>query len=250
MNCVNNMILGSVSIKHLDILSYADIIPAVMRTTADRSGMAYIEGNNQLGSIKIREVVDEPFAISAYFQAQKGRFSFNHASTANQSIVILGVDQEPENFVAVNQIERGFVIYSHFDAGKFVVVLGDFNSLNNVTYIKHDPSENPIVTFEITSAQSMNIYIDYAFVGAWHSNNALKLPKYYQIVAQESLTQLDFDLREAYVSLNYKMPSELEDGVYYHLTSHGEILGSEVKVGDFVQFHDQQSRMMHYPQSV
>lgn len=250
MNCVNHMMLGSFSIKHLDILSYADIVPAVMRTTADLVGMTYIHGNDQLGTLKAGAEVAESLAISAYFQAQKGRFSFNHASTDNQSIVILGVDQEPENIVAVNQIERGFVIYSHYDAGKFVVVLGDFNSLNNVTYIKHDPSENPIVTFEITSSQSMNVYIDYEFAGAWHSSNALKLPKYYQVVAQEGLTQLDFDLREAYASLDFKMPSELEDGVYYHLTSHGEILGSEVKVGDFVQFHDQQSWMMHYPQSV
>ncbi|WP_332605535.1 hypothetical protein [Acinetobacter sp. ESBL14] len=248
MNCINNMMLGSFSIKHLDILSYAEIVPAVMRTTADRSGMTYIHGNDQLGSIKITEVVDGSLAVSAYFQAQKGRFSFTHASTANQSIVILGVNHQPENIVAVNQIEYGFVIYSHFDAGKFVVVLGDFNSLNNVTYIQDNPSENPIVTFEITSSQSMNVYIDYEFVGAWHSNNALKLPQYYQVVAQEGLTQLDFDLREAYASLDFKMPPELEDGIYYHLTSHGEILGSEVKVGDFVQFHDQQSWMMHYPQ--
>ncbi|EOR08425.1 hypothetical protein [Acinetobacter genomosp. 15BJ] len=250
MNCVNHMMLGSFSIKHLDILSYADIVPAVMRTTADLVGMTYIHGNNQLGSIKIREVVDGSLAISAYFQAQKGRFSFTHSNTTNQSVVILGVDYEPKNKVTVNNIEQGFVIYSHFDAGKFVVVLGDFNSLNNVTYTQDNPSENPIVTFEITSSQSMNVYIDYEFVGAWHSSNALKLPKYYQVVAQEGLTQLDFDLREAYASLDYKMPAELEDGVYYHLTSHGEILGSEVKVGDFVQFHDQQSWMMHYPQSV
>ncbi|EPF81482.1 hypothetical protein GCM10025882_31150 [Acinetobacter gyllenbergii] len=250
MNCINNMMLGSFSIKHLDILSYADIVPAVMRTTADRSGMTYIHGNDLLGSIKITEVVDGSFAISAYFQAQKGRFSFTHASTINRSIVILGVDHEPKSNVTVNNIEQGFVINSYFDAGKFVVVLGDFNSLNNVTYIQDNPSENPIVTFEITSSQSMNVYIDYEFVGAWHSNNALKLPQYYQIVAQEGLTQLDFDLREAYASLNYKMPAELEDGIYYHLTSHGEILGSEVKVGDFVQFHDQQSWMLHFPQSL
>lgn len=250
MNCVNNMMLGSFSIKHLDILSYADIVPSVMCTTADRSGMTYIHGNDQLGSLKTGAEVAGTLAISAYFQAQKGRFSFTHASTANQSIVILGVNHEPENIVAVNQIECGFVIYSHFDAGKFVVVLGDFNSLNNVTYIQDNPSENPIVTFEITSSQSMNVYIDYEFVGAWHSNNALKLPQYYQVVAQEGLTQLDFDLREAYASLDFKMPPEIEDGIYYHLTSHGEILGSEVKVGDFVQFHDQQSWMMHYPQSV
>ena len=250
MNCVNNMMLGSFSIKHLDILSYADIIPAVMRTTADVSGRAYIHGNDQLGSIKVPALVDESLAISAYFQAQKGRFSFTQTRITNRSIMILGVDHEPKNIVTVNHIKQGFVIYSYFDGGKFVVVLGDFNSLNNVTYIQENPSENPVVTFEITSAQSMNIYIDYEFVGTWHSNNALKLPKYYQIVAQEGLTQLDFDLREAYVSLNYKMPVELEDGVYYHLTSHGEILGSEVKVGDFVQFHDQQSWMMHYPQSV
>ncbi|WP_436897292.1 hypothetical protein [Acinetobacter gyllenbergii] len=250
MNCVNNMMLGSFSIKHLDILSYADIVPAIMRTTADRSGMTYIHGNDQLGSLKTGAEVAGSLAVSAYFQAQKGRFSFTHASTANQSIVILGVNHEPENIVEVNQIECGFAIYSHFDAGKFVVVLGDFNSLNNVTYIQDNPSENPIVTFEITSSQSMNVYIDYEFIGAWHSNNALELPQYYQVVAQEGLTQLDFDLREAYASLDFKMPPELEDGIYYHLTSHGEILGSEVKVGDFVQFHDQQSWMMHYPQSV
>jgi len=31
MNCTNKMMLGAFSIKHLDILSYAEIVPAIMQ---------------------------------------------------------------------------------------------------------------------------------------------------------------------------------------------------------------------------
>ncbi|NIE95531.1 hypothetical protein F3J02_03365 [Acinetobacter sp. Tr-809] len=246
MNCVNKMMLGSFSIKHLDILSYAEIVPAIMQTTPDLTAIAYIEGNAQLGSVKVKDAHQLP--LSAYFQAQRGQFSFSSANTAQRSIVILGVDHQPEHQVRLSQIERGFVIHSYFLDDKFVVTLGEYNSLNNVTFIEANPSENPIVTFEIASSQSMKVYVDYEFVGEWHSTNSLKLPKYYHIVAQEDLKQLDFDLREAYVSLDYKMPSALEDNIYYHLTSKGEILGLQVNAGDFVQFHHQQREMTHYPQ--
>ncbi|ENW80919.1 hypothetical protein F909_02209 [Acinetobacter sp. ANC 3929] len=246
MNCTNKMMQSSCSIKHLDLLSYADIVPAIMQTTTDLKAIAYIEGNDQLGSVKVKDTCEA--SVSAFFQAQKGQFSLSGADTAQSSMVIVGVDQQPEYKMTLSQIENGFVIHSYFLDEKFVVTLGEYNSLNNVTFIQAHPSAKPIVTFEITGVQSMKVFIDYELVGTWHSTNALKLPKYYQIVAQADVQQLDFDLREAYVSLDYKMPSELEDGVYYHLTSKGEILGSQVNAGDFVQFHHQQSEMMHYPQ--
>ncbi|MCH7396005.1 hypothetical protein MMP66_17305 [Acinetobacter dispersus] len=246
MNCTNKMMLGTFSIKHLDILSYAEIVPAIMQTTADLTTTAYIEGNAQLGSVKVKDPCQ--VSLSAYFQAQRGQFSFSSANTAQRSIVILGVDHQPEHQLKLNQIKRGFVIHSYFLDDKFVVTLGEYNSLNNVTFIEANPSENPIVTFDITGSQSMKVYVDYELVGEWHSTNSLKLPKYYHIVAQEDLKQLDFDLREAYVSLDYKMPSALEDNIYYHLTSKGEILGLQVNAGDFVQFHHQQREMTYYQQ--
>lgn len=194
------------------------------------------------------KLTDAPF-MSAYFQAKIGKFSLANSNAGGNGVVITGVDIEPTKKITASDLGGGFVIYILFIGGNLNVALGDYSGMGNMAYVtKENPSPNSVVTFEVTGTKSMNVYIDNEFVGSWTSNSTLALPEYYQIVSLDGLTNLDFDLSEAYETLEYNNPTDVDDCVYYHLTSSGELFGKPVKEGDFVQFYNNHSGIIHHPQ--
>lgn len=115
--------------------------------------------------------------------------------------MLAGLAYPPERKLIADQVKQGFVIYSLFVDKKFTVILGDYGSMDNVTFTQDEPCLNPVVTFEITGKYSMNVYIDGKLMGSWVSSHGLELPEFYQVIALDGLTQLDFDLRAAYAAV-------------------------------------------------
>lgn len=141
-----------------------------------------------------------PF-LSAYFQVGQGSFSLSNSNASQHAFMLAGLAYPPERKLIADQVKQGFVIYSLFVDETFTVILGDYDSMDNVTFTRDEPCLNPVVTFEITGKHSMNVYIDGKLMGSWVSSHGLELPEFYQVIALDGLTQLDFDLREAYAAV-------------------------------------------------
>ncbi|WP_343580075.1 hypothetical protein [Acinetobacter sp.] len=150
------------------------------------------------------QLTNTPF-LSAYFQVCQGKFSLSNLNASHHAFMIAGLAYPPEKKLIADQVKQGFVIYTLFVDEKFTVILGDYGSMDNVTFTQDEPSLNPVVTFEITGKHSMNVYIDGKMVGSWVSSHGLELPEFYQVIALDGLTQLDFDLREAYAVVGEEM---------------------------------------------
>ncbi len=141
-----------------------------------------------------------PF-LSAYFQVGQGSFSLSNSNASQHAFMLAGLAYPPERKLIADQVKQGFVIYSLFVDETFTVILGDYDSMDNVTFTRDEPCLNPVVTFEITGKHSMNVYIDGKLMGSWVSSHGLELPEFYQVIALDGLTQLDFDLRAAYAAV-------------------------------------------------
>ncbi len=146
------------------------------------------------------QLTNIPF-LSAYFQARQGKFSFSRSNASHHAFMIAGLAYEPHTKLIADEVKQGFVIYCLYVDEKFTVILGDYGSMDNMTLMQDKPSLNPIVTFEITGKHSMNVYIDDKLLGSWESSHGLELPDFYQIIALDGLTELDFDLRNAYAAV-------------------------------------------------
>lgn len=146
------------------------------------------------------QLTKTPF-LSAYFQAGQGKFSLSHSNASDHAFMIAGLASPPETKLIADQVKQGFAIYGLFLDEKFTVILGDYGSMDNVTFIQEEPCLNPVVTFEIIGKHAMNVYINDTLAGSWVSSCGLELPDFYQVIALDGLTQLDFDLREAYVDM-------------------------------------------------
>lgn len=146
------------------------------------------------------QLTKAPF-LSAYFQVCQGSFSLSNSNASQHAFMLAGLAYPPERKLIADQVKQGFVIYSLFVDEKFTVILGDYGSMDNVTFTQDEPCLNPVVTFEITGKHSMNVYIDGKLMGSWVSSHGLELPEFYQVIALDGLTQLDFDLRAAYAAV-------------------------------------------------
>jgi hypothetical protein len=186
------------------------------------------------------QLTNAPF-LSAYFQACQGKFSLSNSNASHHAFMIAGLAHQPEKKRIADQVKHGFVIYSLFVDERFTVILGDYGSMDNVTFMQDEPSLNPVVTFEITGKHSMNVYIDEKLVGSWVSSHGLELPKFYQVIALDGLTQLDFDLREAYAAVGEEICAvNTNNAKTYDSVHKYKVSPKRMRTGHYLPFYHSQ----------
>lgn len=192
------------------------------------------------------QLTKAPF-LSAYFQVGQGKFSLSNSNASHHAFMIAGLAYPPERKLIADQVKQGFVIYTLFVDEKFTVILGDYGSMDNVTFTQDEPSLNPVVTFEITGKHSMNVYIDGKMVGSWVSSHGLELPEFYQVIALDGLTQLDFDLREAYAAVGEEMyVINTNKAKNYDSVHKYKVSPKRMRTGHYLSFYHAQ-RLPLYP---
>ncbi|MEB6478587.1 hypothetical protein [Acinetobacter vivianii] len=192
------------------------------------------------------QLTNAPF-LSAYFQACQGKFSLSNSNAPHHAFMIAGLALQPEKKRIADQVKQGFVIYTLFVGEKFTVILGDYGSMDNVTFMQDEPSLNPVVTFEITGNHSMNVYIDGKMVGSWVSSHGLELPEFYQVIALDGLTQLDFDLREAYAAVGEEIYAvNTNNAKTYDSVHKYKVSPKRMRTGHYLPFYHSQ-RLPLYP---
>lgn len=103
-------------------------------------------------------------------------------------------------------------------------------------------------TFRLADGNKLEVYNKNVLLGTYQHTGEIK--PYFQNIdyAQLGLSEFTFDLGKAYEYIEYHLPPDVQDGVYYHLITDGELFNKVLRTGDFVRFYNQHTGLILHKQ--
>lgn len=228
-------------VQELDLLAIADKVQSVISITPDVS--------NSLSGTNINGVVqpDAESTLSAYFRAVTGKFSITVDTTLSESAILEILDTEPtqkKTFAEGGQDPEFLGIGIVAQGTGLIILIGNLFTGTGLSVSITPTSDQETITF-LLKDESIEIYNKGVQLGKFnHDGN---LGTYFHTLPETEMVNanlLRFNLSEAFVSLDYKLPDDAKDGDIYHLTRAGYLFNQELLINDYITIHSNKSNIL------
>lgn len=225
------------NVEDLDLVAYADKEPATMLLTSDVAQS--IEGTNIQGMVRAQDI-DASATLSCYFNACIGEFTLT--VTESSPLVLFAIrEQEPTQACMFADLQTEELIIALVSQGGYIQVILASNQFadNKISLFSATTETNVAIKFKFLALDTLEISIDGLPPQSYKHHQ--ELGKYFQIANYPEMVKvpsITYDLSNAYGSFTFKVPSIVEDGAIYHLTTDAELLGKQLYEDDFIQFYN------------
>lgn len=231
------------NVEDLDLVAYADKTPTVMHLTSDVAQS--IDGTNLQGIVRAQDI-DASATLSCYFNACIGEFTLTVTESSPLALFAIR-DQEPTQACMFSDLQAEDLIIALGVQGGYVQVLLAGNKLanNKISLFSATTETSVAIRFKFLALDTLEISIDGLPPQSYKHHQ--ELAKYFQIVNYPEIVKvpsITYDLSKAYRGFTFKVPSIVQDGAIYHLTTNAELFGKPLNEGDFVQFYNDKTDLI------